>query len=206
MGAFLVARRVHCHFVNYILYRKDKSWIDQGLLREPLTDGAIAAILDREYGIRLSQRTVVNIRHDLAIPDYKSRSQRTDYLAATEGFSTLVPLTSQALRIVVPTHPGVYEIRAGIASCPGGEEAEWSEKNVPLGLHRVVYIGPAGDLRKRLADHLRGSSGIALLYRHGAARVRFRLISDGWRLVERDLYRVFCETFGAPPPCNRMSP
>ena len=201
-------RQVHCHFVDQVI-KEEKAWMLQGVLWEPLTDGAIAAILEREYGIRLSRRSVANIRHDLAIPDYKSRSQRTDYLAATEGFSTLVPLTSQALRIVVPTHPGVYEIRAGIASCPGGEEAEWSEKNVPLGSHRVVYIGSAGDLRKRLGDHLRGSSGNALLYRHiadGAARVRFRLISDGWRLVERDLYRVFCETFGVPPPCNRMSP
>jgi RNA polymerase sigma-54 factor len=36
--------------------------------------------------------------------------------------------------------------------------------------------------------------------------VRFRLVSEGWRWAERDLYRVFCETFGTPPLCNRMSP
>ncbi|MHB9118014.1 MAG: RNA polymerase factor sigma-54 [Burkholderiales bacterium] len=207
-GLFPKPRQVHCHFVDHVI-KEEKAWMLQGVLQEPLTDEAIATILGREYGIRLSRRTVVNIRHDLAIPDYKSRRQRMDYLAATEGFSTLLPLTSQALRIVVPTHPGVYEIRAGFASCPDEEEAEWPEKNVPLGSHRVVYIGSAGDLRKRLGDHLRGSSGNALLYRHivgGAARVRFRLISNGWRLVERDLYRVFCETFGAPPSCNRMSP
>lgn len=80
---------------------------------------------------------------------------------------------------------------------------------MPAGPHSVVYIGSAGDLRKRLGDHLRGGSGNALLYRHiadGAARVRFRLISAGWRWAERELYRVFCETFGAPPLCNRMSP
>lgn len=68
--------------------------------------------------------------------------------------------------------------------------------------HRVVYIGLAGDLRKRLSDHLRGSSDNALLYRHiadGATPVRFRLISDGWCSVERELYRVFCETFSTPP-------
>ncbi len=65
------------------------------------------------------------------------------------------------------------------------------------------------DLRKRLGDHLRGSSDNVLLYTHladGAARVRFRLISEGWRWTERELYRVFCETFGTPPLCNRMSP
>ncbi len=73
----------------------------------------------------------------------------------------------------------------------------------------MVYIGSAGDLRKRLGDHLRGSSDNALLYRHiadGAARVRFRMISDRWRCVEREVYHVFCETFGAPPLCNRISP
>ncbi len=44
---------------------------------------------------------------------------------------------------------------------------------MPPGPHRVVYIGSAGDLRKRLGDHLRGSSDNPLLYRHiadGAAR------------------------------------
>ncbi len=207
-GLFPKPRQVHCHFVDYVI-RKEKTWIAEGVLREPLTDQAIAEILERENGIRLLRRTVANIRHDLAIPDCRSRSHRVNYLAATEGFSALMPLTPQALRIVVPAHPGVYEIRAAFASGLGGEKEDWSQKSVPAGPHRVVYIGSAGDLRKRLGDHLRGSSDNALLYRHiadGTARVRFRLISDGWRWVERELYRVFFETFGTPPLCNRMSP
>ena len=75
--------------------------------------------------------------------------------------------------------------------------------------HPVVYIGSTGDLRKRLGDHLRGNSGNTLLYRHitrGSVRIRFRLIREDWRSVERELYQVFCETFGSPPLCNRMSP
>lgn len=207
-GLFPKPRQVHCHFVDYVI-KKEKAWIAEGVLRDPLTDEAVAEILEREYGIRLLRRTVANLRHALAIPDCRSRSQRANYLAATEGFSALVPLTPQALRTVVPAHPGVYEIRA--ASAPGSEgEHNASAKSIPPPEpHGVVYIGSAGDLRKRLGDHLRGNSGNALLYRHvgeGAARVRFRVISDGWRWVERELYRVFCETFGAPPLCNRMSP
>jgi RNA polymerase sigma-54 factor len=201
-------RQVHCHFVEYVI-KKEKTWIAEGLLQEPLTDEAIATILHQEYGIRLSRRTMANIRHDLAIPDYKSRSQRMNYLAATEGFSALVPLTPQALRTAVPALPGVYEIRAALGSPVSGAKEGWLEKSAPPGPHGVVYIGSAGDLRKRLGDHLRGSSDNAPLYRHiadGAARVRFRLISDSWRWVERELYRVFCETFGTPPRCNRMSP
>lgn len=200
-------RQVHCHFVDHMI-KAEKTWMTEGLLREPLTDEAVAAILKREHGIRLSRRTVANIRHDLAIPDYKSRSQRTDYLAATEGFSALVPLTAQTLRTAVPAHSGVYEIRTAF-TFRLGEEKDWPGKNVSVMPHGVVYIGSAGDLRKRLGDHLRGSSDNALLYRHvadGAARVRFRLISADWRVVERELYQVFCETFGMSPPCNRMSP
>ncbi|MHB1077621.1 GIY-YIG nuclease family protein [Thiobacillus sp.] len=201
-------RQIHCHFVDHMI-KEEKTWMAEGLLREPLTDEAVAAILEREHGIRLSRRTVANIRHDLAIPDSRSRSQRMNYLVATEGFSPLVPLTPQALRTAVPTHPGVYEIRATAAYHPDGETEGWPEKGVASEQHGVVYIGSAGDLRKRLGDHLRGSSDNALLYCYiadGAARVRFRLIGEGWRWVERELYRVFCETFGAPPPCNRMSP
>ena len=200
-------RQVHCHFVDHMI-KTEKTWMSEGLLQGPLTDEAVAAILEREHGIRLSRRTVANIRHDLAIPDYKRRSQRTDYLAATEEFSALVPLTAQALRTAVPVHSGVYEIRTAFTFRPS-EERDWPGKSVPVVPHGVVYIGSAGDLRKRLGDHLRGSSDNALLYRHvadGAARVRFRLVSEGWRWVERELYQAFCETFGTPPPCNRMSP
>ncbi|MHB1271288.1 MAG: GIY-YIG nuclease family protein [Rhodanobacter sp.] len=201
-------RQVHCHFVDHML-KAENTWIAEGLLREPLTDEAVAALLEREHGIRLSRRTVANIRHDLAIPDSRSRGQRMNYLVATEGFSPLVPLTPQVLRTAVPTHPGVYEIRATAAYHPDGETEGWPGKGVTSEQHGVVYIGSAGDLRKRLGDHLRGSSDNALLYRHiadGAARVRFRLISADWRVVERELYRVFCETFGVSPQCNRMSP
>lgn len=201
-------RQVHCHFVDHVI-KREKAWMLQGVLWEPLTDEAIAAILKCEYGICLSRRTVANIRHDLAIPDCRSRSQRMNYLAATEGFSALLPLTPQALRIAVPAQPGVYEIRAALGSPVSEAKEGWLEKSVPPGPHSVVYIGSTGDLRKRLGDHLRGSSDNVLLYNHlsdGAARVRFRLVNEGWRWAERDLYRVFCETFGTPPLCNRMSP
>lgn len=132
-----------------------------------------------------------------------------NYMTATEGFSALVPLTPKVLRGVVPAHPGVYEIRAISAPGAGGDGSASETGALPPGPHDVVYIGSAGDLRKRLGDHLRGSSDNALLYRHiadGAARVRFRLIGDGWRRVERELYRLFCETFGTPPLRNRISP
>lgn len=207
-GLFPKPRQVHCHFVEHVI-KREKARMLQGVLWEPLTDGAIAATLKSEYGIHLSRRTVANIRHDLAIPDSRSRSQRMNYLAATAGFSTLIPLTPQALRTAIPAQSGVYEIRAALGSPMSEAREGWLEKSAPPGPHGVVYIGSTGDLRKRLGDHLRGSSDNMLLYNHlvgGSARVRFRLLSEGWRWAERDLYRVFCETFGTPPLCNRMSP
>lgn len=200
-------RQLHCHFVDHVI-KVEKTWISNKILREPLTDEAIAELLAREYGIHLSRRTVADIRHTLAIPDYKSRKQRLDYLTATEGFSALMPLTPQTLRATVPAHPGVYEIRTATAPSLAGKE-DVPKFGAPLVPHGVIYIGSAQNLRKRLGDHLRGNSGNAMLYRYiadGVVRVRFRLVRDGWRWVERELYRVFCETFGAPPPCNRMSP
>ena len=205
---FTKPRQVYRHFVDHVI-KKETAWMFQGVLREPLTDEAIAVILERDFGVRLSRRTIVNVRHDLAIPDCRSRSLRMYYLAATEGFSALVPLTTQVLRASIPAHSGVYEIRTVVTSRPSEEKDGFREKNVLSRQHSVLYIGSSANLRKRLGDHLRGNSDNTLLYKHiadGAARVRFRLISDEWRRAERDLYLVFCETFGAPPPCNRMSP
>lgn len=207
---FAKPRHIARHLVDHVI-KKESAWILQGLLPAPLTDIAIAEMLARDHGVFASRRTIVNIRRDLAIPDCRNRSMRMFYLAATEGFSALVPLTSQMLRASVPAHAGVYEIRAAFLPRAAEESVVRNSAGliVPPRPHSVLYIGSATNLRKRLGDHLRGHSDNQLLYQHiagGIARVRFRLIDDGWRLAERNLYRVFCETFGAPPPCNRMSP
>ena len=208
VGLLPKPRQIHCYLVDYVI-KKEKTWITEGALGGPLSDEGIAEMLEREYEVRLLRRTVVNIRRALAIPDCRKRRQRMNYLMATEGFSALVPLTPQALRGVVPAHPGVYEIRSDSPCDLGGYTNPAERRTLLPEPNDVIYIGSAGDLRKRLGDHLRGSSGNTLLHRcivEGAARVRFRMITDGWRWVERELYQVFCETFGAPPLCNRMSP
>ena len=203
---FPKARQIHCHAVSNVVDR-EKTMIAKGILAYPLSDETIAAVLAQDHGICVSRRTVANIRRDLAIPDCRRRGQRMNYLAATAKFSALLPLTLQTLRTEVPVHPGVYEIRTSLSSDMAGEN-KWDER-CALPHPHVIYIGSAGDLRKRLGDHLRGNSGNDLLYRHiaeGTARVRFRLIREDWRSAERDLYHVFRETFGSPPLCNRMSP
>lgn len=197
-------RQLNCYRIDSLI-KREKTLILEGEIVRPLSDETIATLLKQQYGASLSRRSVAAVRHRLAIPDWRRRGERKDYLVATEGFSPLHPLTHQALSTFVPPHSGVYEIRSPAIS----DDLNLSEIALSPDRTRIVYIGSTRDLRKRLADHLRGNGGNVSLSRYlsaGGARIRFRIVDDGWRLVERKLYHSFCETFGAPPPCNRMSP
>lgn len=187
-------RQVHYYFVDHVIKNERALMIEGiGIVRAPLKDGEIAAEIGKKFAVRISRRSVAYIRHDLGIPDYRDRGHNGGYLSATTGFSSLLPLTRQSVLAGAPSEPGVYEIRT---------------QDVQTGVSSVVYIGSAGDLRKRLGDHLRGSSGNPSLMQiiSVGAKFRYRLVCDGWRALERHVYQAFCTTFGVPPACNRMSP
>lgn len=201
------ARQLHCHRLDSLV-KSERQLLLAGKIGRPWSDGQIAALLERQYGTRLSRRSIAAIRHRLAIPDSRRRAARADYWAATEGFSPLLPMTRSTLSAHVPPQPGVYEIRAPGDPADGPEGRRDGE---PIGIDKVpvVYIGSTRDLRKRLSDHLRGSSGnirLASYLAGGRAKVRFRPIQRQWRQIEKHLYRTFCDTFGVPPAFNRMSP
>jgi RNA polymerase sigma-54 factor len=185
-------RQVYCCFVEHVI-KKERALMMEGAIHAPLKDGEIAAEIGKKFAARLSRRSVAYIRHDLGIPDYRDRGHKGDYLTATTGFSSLLPLTRQSVLAGAPSGSGVYEIRT---------------QDVQTGVCSVVYIGSAGDLRKRLGDHLRGSSGNPSLMQiiAAGAKFRYRLVCDEWRALERQAYLAFCTTFGVPPACNRMSP
>ena len=71
----------------------------------------------------------------------------------------------------------------------------------PYSLSTIMAVRPArfsGGLGSLVMAPLKSESRVfGVLV---AARVRFRLISNEWRLVEREIYRVFGATFGASPP------
>jgi RNA polymerase sigma-54 factor len=195
------SRQVHGHWIDHLI-KQEQQWLLNGRIRAPLPDQALAEHLAEHHGIRLGRRTVATIRQQLAIPDWRERKLRKSYLAATEGFSPLLLLSRQALSALIPAQPGVYEIRASSETSLTGGPA----LTLPS---TVLYIGSSGNLRKRLWNHQRGNTGNPQLLRYLAefpVRVRFRVVASDWRILERELYRVHCETFGAPPPCNRMSP
>lgn len=194
-------RLLHCHRLDFLI-KSEKQLLLAGGIERPWTDAQLAGLMQQRYGPRLSRRSIAAIRHQLAVPDCRRRAALTDYRAATEGFSALLPLTQSALAAHIPPRAGVYEIRSPVTAesrCP----ADAAER-LP-----VVYIGSTSDLRRRLTDHLRGSSGNMPLHLHvveGRAKVRFRIVEEHWRQVERHLYLTYQETFGVPPSCNRMSP
>lgn len=197
-------RQLHCHRIDALI-KNEKSLLMEGRIDHPLPDEAIAATLAQQYGSVLSRRSVAAIRHHLAIPDWRRRATGENYLTATEGFSPLLTMTQQSVYGSIPSRPGVYEIRSpALPENPGSMDGTLSAERA-----QVVYIGSTQDLRKRLADHLRGSNGNVLLscfLLTGAAKVRYRAVNADWRVLERRLYHAFRETFGAPPLCNRMSP
>ncbi len=184
-------RSLHRHYVGHILKREQAALVEDDAL-VPMTDREIARAALREFGTRLLTRTVAYLRRDLGIPPARERRHRSKYLAATAGFSPVLPLREEVLRERVPPGPGVYELRCDRAtpdSCS------------------IIYLGSARDLPKRLMEHLRGYSGNALLQQFVEdARFRYLRVAEDWRGMERTVYRAFCATFDRPPACNRLSP
>ena len=170
----------------------EKSLIQEGSIKGPLSDSEIARRIEETFGAPISRRTVSHIRRTLGIPGKVGRSGSGSYREATADFSPPLPLTPLSVRKSAPSLPGVYEIRSFV---PGEPE-------------EVVYIGSAGNLRKRLSHHLYSSGGNPLLRKRisGGARFRYRVFKEDWRTAERTIYRSFLNTFGKPPECNRASP
>lgn len=196
-------RQLHCHRIDHLI-KLEKSLILEERIRHPLPDEAIASLLAQQYGVSLTRRSVAAIRHHLAIPDWRRRARRESYLSVAGGFSPLLPMTQHGISTMIPSHSGVYEIHATTPR----EDACMTDGQSSTERTYVVYIGSTRNLRKRLSDHLRGNGSVLLFcaLAEGGAKVRYRVVNSNWRLLERQLYHAYCETFGAPPPCNRMSP
>lgn len=186
-------RELHRRYVDRVV-RTEQAGLVQHADRVVLSDEAIAQKVLEHYGVALSRRTVANIRCELGIPCSRRRGENDGYMGATHGFSSLQPLSREVVRTAAPAVGGVYELHA---RAPDARQAG------------AIYIGSAGDLRKRLMDHLRGAGTNTCLAAHvadGRVWFRYRHVANRWRETERQVYRAFRETFGDRPACNRMSP
>lgn len=185
------SRKICCHFVAHVI-RNEKLLTKEDRIAALLTDKEISERVSAEFGVQLSKRTVSYVRREIGIPAGRERRAAGLYHEATADFSPPMSLSLPNLRETVPNESGVYEIRSFI---PGAPEV-------------IVYIGSSGNLRKRLTHHLTGSGNNLRLREKiaGGARFRYQVFKGGWRNAEREIYRTYCSTFGAPPECNRMSP
>lgn len=186
-------RELHRHYVDRVI-RDEQAKLAQHATTVALSDEAIALDVLERFGAVLSRRTVTNIRRELGIPCSRGRGMSEGYMGATHGFSTLQPLSREVVRSAAPTVGGVYELHA----CANDTRRAGA-----------IYIGSAGDLRKRLLDHLRGAGTNACLAAHitdGRVWFRYRHVAHRWREAEKQVYRAFQDTFGERPACNRMSP
>ena len=185
------SREIYCHFVNRVI-KSEKSLILEGFLNGPLSDDEVATRVESAFGSRISRRTVAHIRRALGIPSARNRSGGRTYHEATADFSAPLVLTPKNVREHVPDEAGVYEIRSFVQGAP----------------EEIVYIGSAGNLRKRLTYHLYATGGNPCLRRRisEGARFRYRIFREEWRTAEREIYRAFLATCGKSPECNRVSP
>lgn len=185
------SREVYCHFVKRVI-KNEKSLMAEGEIDAPLSDNEVARRVEEAFGTRISRRTVAHIRREMGIPGKIGRAKSGIYREATADFSPPYVLSPQIVREFAPAEPGVYEIRSFV---PGSPE-------------EVLYIGSAGNIRKRLSYHLYASGCNPLLRKKisEGARFRYRIFKEDWRTEERNVYRSFRDTFGKPPECNRASP
>lgn len=158
------------------------------------SDESICRAVHDRFGAVLSRRTVANIRHELGISNSRKRGRNSGYMGIAHGFTPLQPLLRQVVQVTAPPVSGVYELHV---------------RHSPPGPDRVIYIGSAGDLRKRLMDHLRCAGTNSCLANHVSSNrvwFRHRPVAQHWRDLERDIYHAFKNSFGDQPVCNRMSP
>jgi hypothetical protein len=79
----------------------------------------------------------------------------------------------------------------------------------PNGADSVFYIGSAGNIGKRLKEHLKPynkNGGIREYLGKYDCFFKYIVLEAGWQKEEKKLYDLFAVDFGAPPRCNMASP
>lgn len=167
-------------------------------IKKPLTDSQIRDRLYCKHGLKLSRRLVSICRHEMGIPNAKRRFLGYKYPPLFANFSILYVLAVKSVKSNVPAIPGIYEFRLT------SKEIEY-----PIGKSKVIYIGSAKNLRKRLMVHLKQNkknSHMSDFLREFDCSFRYIRFSKNWKEEERRLYNLFVATHGAPPKCNRIRP
>lgn len=169
-----------------------------GHLTATWDDEEIARRIRPRPGVFVSRRLVAYCRQALGAPGARIRSRRACYIAATMNFSGFSRLDRMSVLKHAPLAPGVYELRI-----PPGEPGHAPD------CVGVIYLGRAKNLRRRLLAHTaRNHRNDRLAHHIRCARLLFRnrIEIGDLKRAEQSLYRLFRDTYGRPPECNKMSP
>lgn len=166
--------------------------------RQPLNDSKIKKVLKKRYGISVNRRSVCQARKELGISSWRKRRKKLYCQLALRIFSTFYPLGGKAINRYAPESPGVYEL------CINRNELAYPKRK-----SGKFYIGSAQNIKKRLMSHLNPNhknANIAGYIKKDSCFFRFAGRAKTWRKLEKQLYDLFRETYGASPIGNKLSP
>lgn len=181
------------HFVSNLIIAEWKD-LEFGQLKELYTDEEIAS---KFHLSSVSRRTIAHCRKEMGIPSRHKRAKNCGYRHVTQSYSPPHDFLRSAVK-KSPTCSGVYELSTRDLDI----EYEKSQS-------RVFYIGSGKNIRSRLREHMRPGTPNGAIQKYAAENnctFRYKLISNDWKLEEKKLYRIFKETYGAPPKANKISP
>lgn len=211
---FQTQKDINKRLIKQLLDKENKD-IETGRLNKPLTDDQIRAKLESEYKIKLSRHSVGHCRKDMGIPPAKRRLSGYKYPPLSANFSVLYPLTVKSVQSNAPAASGIYEFRVNpvrnkIQTAPAiSNGVKGIEIEYPNGNTQVIYIGRAKNLKKRLKEHLRVNNKngrIRDFLSKFSCSFRYILFKRDWQEEERKLYKLFMDTYGLAPKCNRVKP
>ena len=194
---FQTQKDINKRFIKQLFDRENED-IEAGRLKNPLTDNQLRGKIEKEYGLSLSRWAVGHCRKDMGIPPAKRRLSGYKYPPLSANFSMLYPLDLEEVLKGAPSSPGIYEFRLK------GKEIEY-----PNSKTQVIYIGSTRNIRKRLREHLgkNGKNGdIRNFLKRFDCSFRYILFKKNWQEEEKRLYRLFMDTYGSAPKCNRVRP
>jgi RNA polymerase sigma-54 factor len=174
-------------------------------IKVSLGDREIQRIIKRRHRMSVSRRSICQARKELGIPSWGKpclpagrRGKKPYCQFALNLFSAFYPLERKAINRYAPESPGVYEL------C-----IDESKIAYPKRKSGKFYLGSAKNIKKRLKDHLNPNhknSDLAKFIKYYKCFFRYASVTKEGRKLEKRVYDLFVETYGASPMGNKLSP
>lgn len=195
---FQTQKDINKRLIKKLLDRENED-IESGRLKKPLTDNQIRADLEKDQGLSLSRWSVGHCRKDMGIPPASMRLSGYKYPPLSANFSMIYPLTMESVMKHAPDKSGIYELNIKNNTRTTNYDSRTT----------VFYIGSTRNIRKRLREHLGKNSKnghIREFLKKYECSFRYISFKKDWQEEEKRLYKLFMDTYGSRPRCNRVRP